>query len=120
MKKLLSVSLVLLLASACNFSGQMKDIISLSSEINEKYNGSASVTLNNNTVIEVKLDNSPYCDSSNDVKQRISEDIGRMVMKHRSLGKTLKEGTTVFSCHTSYAIVDVSRENSFSMKLHKD
>lgn len=118
MKKLFFLP-ALLLVAACNLGGQMKDVLSLSQEIKDKYKCSPGIKLDNGNSIEITLENSSWNDSSDEVKQRVSDEIGRIVMSHKKLSKSLTEGTTIFSNTTNAVVVHVERNTSFSMHLQK-
>jgi len=121
MKRLLPTLVLMTCIAACNFSGTMKDVLALSGEIKDHYHcDNTNITINNSTEIKVKLENSTYNDSSDEVKQRVSDEIGHMVLKYPSLSKGLDEGYTIFSDKSGNGIVSVSNSSSFPMHLHKN
>lgn len=118
MKKTAFILLLFLFLAACNLGREFKELIQLSKDINEKYRINSNVKISN-TKITVTISNTSYSDSSDEVKQRVSDDIGQMVQAYPEIAKGLEEGITVFEEKTNVAIVGISKQSSFPMHLGK-
>jgi hypothetical protein len=117
MKKYVLPLILIFVLPACNLGTTIKEAIHLSSEIKDKYHcNEAEVTVNNGSEVVVTISNSSYQDSSDDIKQRVANEIGQMVIADKKLG-TIKEGKVLFSSTTKYGPVQTRNSSSFDMDL---
>jgi hypothetical protein len=107
----------MLLLFSCNTD--LKGLLELQQEVVKKvHTDDVEVNLDDNTQLTVSITNSPYCDSSDEVKQRLSEEIGLMALRHKKLTSSIKEGYTAFIRSSFYVIAYSRSSKSFSMNLH--
>lgn len=97
---------------------ELKELIHLSSNLKERYAcDEVNMTINNGSSITATMKNSIYQDSSDEVKQRISNEIGQIILSDEKL-KGVKEGHVLFTDEDDNGIVKTSSSEGFDMHLH--
>lgn len=113
----------LVLAATCTLGAckDMKEMDALSKNIEEKYGVKyIGVTNSNNTSLIVTFQNTRYNDSSDEVKQRIAKEIGKIAPGFITTFK-VKSGSVKFSAKKGASIVvagySVTTSNTFDMGI---
>ncbi len=115
-RRLLLASLLVL--GSCGVSvGDIKEVQEFGSAVQAMYPGvSLSTGITNGSKLEVTFTNTSYNDSSEEVKQRVATDIGKIAPKYFKVGK-ITSGEAIFENSKSTVLVSVTSTHSYDMGI---
>ena len=119
MKKILLAALLITIVftSCSDLRSELKDMRALQEKIQTQFNfKEVNIKIVNGKAMDVSIINSPYNDSSDDVKQRLTDAIGSVSSPYIHAAK-LSEGTVSFVHSNNVGIINSSNYQSFPMHL---
>lgn len=118
MKNLVIIILYSLLLVSCgNVATELKDMTELQKTIERQFKlNKVSLNVVNGKSLEVTVINSPYNDSSDYIKQDLTDAIGTVCSAYMHKAK-LTEGTVSFSHNDNVGLANVAVTHGFQMHL---